>query len=156
MDPISPVDYQKTPNLFLHSLLVPGIWLVLGITVETLAPGFRLGIAGSAGVFIMMSVGICWLILKRYGRMPTNSESWRLVIYCSVLAVLLESIVLFTAMTSPDVFPEFTVTPDAALFAIAFAAAIDTLFFTLGFKVAAPRFLKNLIPPRAAPDEEAG
>lgn len=156
MDPISTADNQRTPNLFLHSLLVPGIWLALGIVAELVAPGFRLGITGSAGVFILMSVGISWLILKRYGRMPTNSESWRLVIYCSVLAILVETWVLFVAMASPEVFPDVTFTPDAALFAILFAAGIDTLFFTLGFKVAAPRFLKNLIPPRAAPDQDAG
>ena len=155
MDEISSVDDQKVPNLFLYSLLVPGCWLALGVVVELVAPGFRLGIAGTAGFFILMAVGICWLILQRYGRMPTNSESWRLVIYCSALAVAVETLVLYVAVTSPGAFSDVSITPDAALVAIFVSAAIDTLFFTLAFKVAAPNFLKSAVAKRGLPGEES-
>lgn len=88
--------------------------------------------------------------------MPTDGESWRLVICCSVLAILVESWVLSVAITSPDVFPDISIPRDAALFGIAPTVLTHTFFFTLGFKVAAPNLLKSAIETRDPNDEEAG
>ena len=78
--------------------------------------------------------------------MPTNNESWRLIVYCSIHAIVLETWVLLAALTWPEDFPDLQITRNAAIFSIGFAAVIDTLIMALAFKVAAPRYLKKLIP----------
>ena len=78
--------------------------------------------------------------------MPTNSESWRLIAYCSILAIILETWVLLAALTWPEDFPDVQITRDGLFVALGLAAVLDTAIMALAFKVAAPRYLKKLIP----------
>lgn len=151
MDANSSAERQSKPKLLLYSLVLPAVWMAVGTVLSVVAPGFRLGVAGSIVLFTLICVGICWIFLKRHGRMPTNKESWRLIVYCSVLAIFIETWVLLAALTWPEIFPDVQITKDAAIFAIGVAAVLDTLIMALAFKVAAPRYLKKLIPDAENP-----
>jgi len=136
---------NQAPRLFMYSLILPAIWMGLGTLLSTVAPNFRLGAGLSIVMFGAIAVGISWLFVRNNKRMFTNSESWRMVIYCSVIAIFLESWVLLTAMVWPDLFPGEAITRDAAIWGLAIAAVIDTLAMIGGFRVAAPRYLKSYI-----------
>ena len=146
MDASDPVERQPKPKLFLYSLVLPVVWMTVGTILSEAAPNFRLGIAGTTFFFMLICVGISWIFLKRHGRMPANTESWRLIAYCSALAILMETWVLLAALTWPELFPDIQITKDIVIFAIGFAAVLDTVIIALGFKVVAPRYLKKLMP----------
>ena len=133
------------PKLFLLSLILPAVWITIGLIFTQISPSARLGLLGTVIMYIFVAVGICWLILRRHNRMPTNHESWRLVAYCSVFAVIMESWALLAAATWPEDFPNMQVSPDSLTFLIGTSVVLNTLFLTLAFKVAAPRYLKNSI-----------
>jgi hypothetical protein len=68
-----------------------------------------------------------------------------MVIYCSVLAILLETRVLLAALVWPEVLSDVTISREAAMWALVGAAVVDTLAMFGGFRVAAPRYLKSYI-----------
>ena len=68
-----------------------------------------------------------------------------MVAYCSVIAIILETWVLFAAVVWPEIFPDVTITSEAAVWALAIAAVVDTLAMIGGFRVAAPRYLASYI-----------
>ena len=147
------MDAHETPESqpipFLYAMLLPIVWLGIGLIVNAIAPGFRLGLSGSIVLFTVVCVGICWLFLQRNGRMPNNSESWRLVIYCSVFAIVLESWVMLAALTWPEIFPEVQLDAETVKIAIGVAIVLDTLIMTLAFRVAAPRWLNSTVDKMA-------
>lgn len=142
---------REDPKIFLLSLILPLVWITIGSIALQFFPGFHLGVVGSVVMYILVAVAICWLILRRHNRMPTNRESWRLVVYCSVFAVILESWALFAAATWPEDFPHIDINPDSLMFLIGASIGLNTLIMTLAFKVAAPRWLKNSIPKQDVP-----
>ncbi len=73
-----------------------------------------------------------------------------MVIYCSVIAIFLETWVLLAAMAWPDLFPDVAITRETAIWGLVIAAVIDTLAMFMGFRVAAPRYLKSYIAKYAA------
>jgi hypothetical protein len=134
-------------------MVVPLVWFGIGGVVRLIAPTFRLGITGTIALFLGMALLIGWLFIRKNGRLFTNAETWRLVIYCSALAIILETLVLFAAITFPEEFPGLNVTSDFAGPAILIAAVIDTLAFTLAFKLAVPKYLGKRVPKE---DDSAG
>lgn len=150
MNVSDPTANEAKPKLFLYALILPAVWLTIGFIVLEIAPGFRFGVGGSALMITAICVGISWLILKRHGRLPTNGESWRLIAYCSALAVFLESWTILAALAWPEDFPGLEISRDSALMIIGIAAVVDTLIVTLAFKIAAPRFLQKQMPDAAS------
>lgn len=138
------------PKLFAYSLLLPAVWLGLGMILSIVAPNFRLGIGLSIVMFGAIAVFISWLFIRNNKRMFTNSESWRMVAYSSVIAIILETWVLFVAVVWPEIFPEVTISREAAVWALAVAAFVDTLAIIGGFRVAAPRYLASYIEKHTA------
>ncbi len=136
---------NRTPKLFAYSLILPLVWMFLGVLISLVAPNFRLGMGLSIVMFGATAVGISWLFIKNNERMFTNSESWRMVFYCSAIAIFLETWVLLAAMFWPDLFPGVAISSESAVWALAIAAVVDTLAMVGGFRVAAPRYLKSYI-----------
>ena len=145
MDAENEAEGRGNPKIFLLSLILPAVWITIGIILLQIAPGARLGLAGTVVMYIFVAVAICWLVLRRHNRMPTNSESWRLVVYCSVFAVIMESWALIAAATWPDDFPNMQISSDSLTYLIGASIVLNSLFLTLAFRVAAPRFLKESI-----------
>ena len=143
---LEPETTQPKPKLFAYALIVPAVWLGLGAVVRLISPTIRLGSAGTIAMFLGMAILIGWLFLRNHGRLFTNAETWRLIIYCSALAIVLETWVLFAAITFPEEFPDIHVTAEFAGWAILIAAVVDTLVFTLAFKLGIPKYLGKQVP----------
>jgi len=142
-DPIQQATVAR-PWLFPYALLLPAAWIGLGALVQAINPEWRLGMGGTALFFVLMAYAISWLFYKRNGRVLENAESWRLTIYCAVLAIVAETWVILAAMAWPEDFG-IEVDPDAAKFAIGFAAIVDTLIMVLAFRVMAPKFMTKYV-----------
>jgi hypothetical protein len=98
------------------------------------------------------ALGMGWLFLRRHGRLFSARESWRMVIYCSLLAVLMESWALLAMLTWPEDYPGVSISPESAKFAILIAAIIDSLAMLIAFKVGIPKYLGKYVPMN---DEES-
>ncbi len=125
MESTSPAT--RRPFILGYSLILPGLWIVVSVLGSIVAPGRRLGIVGTALLFIGASALTCWLFAKRHRRELSKSEYWRLILYCSGWAISLELFVFFAVVVLPQL-ESGHVQVGPLLFAVPFTVAIDFLF----------------------------
>ena len=123
----------RRPLIFGYSLILPAIWIVVSVLGSVVAPGRRLGIVGTALLFMGAAALTCWLFAKRHKRDLSKSEYWRLIVYSAAWAILLELVVLFGVIVLPQ-FEAGHVQMGPLLFAVAFTVAIDFLFIWGAFR----------------------
>ena len=126
--------------IFGYSAILPATWTSVGLVLTLLIPGQRLGVAGTALLFMGVASLISWLFVKRHGRHFTRSEYWRLVLYCYLWAVSLELFVLFTVVILPQM-EAGDVDLKPLAFAIPFTLILDALFVWLAFRQTGKRII---------------
>jgi hypothetical protein len=58
-------DPPKRPWLFVYSLVLPALWFAVGVVVNLVIPGKRLGVLGLAAlVYVFVSI-VAWHFAKR-------------------------------------------------------------------------------------------
>ena len=117
----------RPPNIFGYSTILPSVWIVVAVTASTLLPGTRLGIVGTALMFMGAAALTCWLFARRHRRHFTRSEFWRIVVYSAVWAWLIEGFVLLTVVVLPQA-KNGHVEAKPLLFAVLFTIVIDSVF----------------------------
>ena len=83
--------------LFIHSLILPFVWMTIGVIFDSVVPGKRLGIVGTALLFQGVATLISWLFVRKYRRHFTKSERFLITGFCAFWAILLELCVLLYA-----------------------------------------------------------
>ncbi len=128
------------PKLFLYSLILPTIWFTFGWINLLVAPGRRLGIPGLVMVMITATIGMSWLLARKYQRQFTSEETWKLIGYCFVWAFFCEFFGILYAVS----FPEETglnIDAQTAIVGITIGAAVNFLFVWAALKRLSPRFI---------------
>ena len=59
-----------------YSMLLPLAWLLLGVTVELLSPGLRLGFSGLMVVLITSVAAMSRLFARKFRRRCSTGERW--------------------------------------------------------------------------------
>ena len=131
-------EVQTKPWLFVYSLILPVVWMTLGVIGNFIAPGKHVGTVGTALIFLCVVTMISWLFVRKHRRHFTRSERFRIIGYCAGWAILLESCVLVYAASEGLVDPS---KGSVLAFAASVAFVIDTLFLWLGFTFSSRRFI---------------
>ena len=121
------------PFIFGYSLILPALWIVVSVLGSIVAPGRRLGIVGTALLFMGAAALTCWLFAKRHRRDLSKAEYWRLIVFSASWAILLELFVLFAVVVLPQ-FEAGHVQMGPLLFAVPFTVALDFLFVWGAFR----------------------
>ena len=127
-----------------YSLILPAIWLSLGIAGEKLIPGQRLGIVGTALLYQALAACFGWRFASVYQRDLMRREVLTMTAFCAVWAIALESITLLSLLLFPE---DFGMDPDAMdpsvlLFAIGFAVIFNSLFIFLSINITTQRTIR--------------
>lgn len=120
----SPTEVQAKPLLFVYSLILPVIWVAFGTIGNLVAPGKRVGIVGTAVIFLGVVTLISWIFVRKHRRQFTGSERFRIIAYCAGWAILLESCVLVYAASIGLVDPSKV---GVLVFAVSFSFVINTI-----------------------------
>jgi hypothetical protein len=121
--------------IFGYSTIFPAAWISICLLFALLIPGQRLGIVGTALLFMGAASLISWVFAKRHRRHFTKEEYWKIILYCYLWAVSLESFVLFTVVVLPQI-EAGNVDMKPLAFAVPFMLSLDALFVWLAFRQA--------------------
>jgi hydrogenase-4 membrane subunit HyfE len=124
---------MRPPFLFGYSAILPAVWISVSVLLGLLIPGQRLGIVGTALLFMGVASLISWLFAKRHRRHFTKTEYWRIILYCYLWAVSLELFVLFAVVVLPQI-ETGNVDMKPLAFAIPFTLILDGLMVWLAFR----------------------
>lgn len=136
---------MRRPNIFLYSLPFPALWICCSLLFTTLFPGKRLGIVGTAFLFMGAASLICWLFARRQERDLNAAEYRNIILYCIGWAVFFEfCILLFLYL-----FPPPGTNPDLSArtfcFIVLFTVTLDSLFVWLAFRNFGRRVIKSYL-----------
>ena len=119
----------KHPNIFLYSLILPLIWFSFGFFMDYFFIGKTLGVFGLVLIIYAAITPICWHFARTFIRHFTVREKVKLIIYLTVWAVICEFWALWYHLSLEST-PKMD---DSSLyFVLAFTAAMDVLFMSLG------------------------
>ena len=124
----------------MYSILMPICWFGIGLVVDAIAPGNRLGIGGTIVVFLGVVILIRWLMARTHGRPFSKSESWRLIAYLTIWAALMESFVIIMASIDPTLFG-VQIDRKVMMYVLPGAIAVDCLILVAAVKIQSPRFV---------------
>jgi hypothetical protein len=153
-----PPQIARHPFIVGYSLILPATWISICLLLVVIAPGRRLGVVGTALMFMAVAAFTSWLFVRRYHRDYTDREYWKLIIYCAIWAVSLELFVLFTAIVLPLMEAGHLEAAPVA-FAVLLTIAVDFLFSWLSFRQTGRRLIAwylrkegpNQLPEPTAP-----
>ena len=128
--------------------------MVVCLLGTVIAPGRRLGIVGTALMFMAVGALTSWIFVRRYRREYSDSEYWRLIIYCTIWAVSLEMFVLFTVIVMPQL-EAGHVDTGPLIFAVPFSIAMDFLFAWLAFRQTGRRVIAWYLKERGIAPNQA-
>jgi len=150
-DPQQPIDLQPSgtiesnqsqamPKLFLYSILVPVIWFTLGFIALYAASGKSLGMFGLV-IVLQAALGVAsWHLARNYRRELNLKEKVRLAVYCTIWAVLSESLALFSLLTSGPESSRLSTTGVVTVLIVTFS--VDALFASLSVFISMPRMVR--------------
>ncbi len=124
---------MRTPFIFGYSMILPAVWISVCVLFALLIPGLRLGITGTALLFIGVASLISWIFAKRHRRHFTKEEYWKIILYCYLWAILLESFILFAVVVLPQL-ESGHVDMKPLAFAVPIMLVLDALFVWLAFR----------------------
>ncbi len=113
-------------------MFLPAAWISVCLLFALLVPGQRLGIVGTALLFMGVASLISWLFAKRHRRHFTQKEYWKIILYCYLWAISLESFILFTVVVLPQI-EAGHVDMKPLAFAVPFMLILDAIFVWLAF-----------------------
>jgi hypothetical protein len=147
LEPSEVLDLRK-PNLFLYSLILPLVWISFGTLTAFLLPGVRLGMFGLVLVLHITFGIICWRFSKTFCRQFDRPESYRLIAYSSIWALLLEaaSLCYYLASQSQLDRAHFSL----LVFSLSFTAVLDIVLIASAVLFVAKRFLNYFLSKQGA------
>ena len=123
----------RPPFIFGYSLLLPVVWIIVGVLATTFVPGHRLGMVGTALMFMGVAALISLLFAKRHRRQFTNSEYLRIVCYSIGWALSIECFVILTVIVLPQI-ESGHVDAKPLLFAVPITVVLDAIWIWLAFR----------------------
>ena len=132
----------KKPLLFAYSSLLPLVWFGFGFLISSIFPEQRAGAVGTALVIVAAVMLLSWLFVRNHHRNFSRSERWRLIGYCAIWALALESMGLTYAAYAGLVDPSHI---GAIAFSVVFAIVLDTLMIWGAFNYASRRFIDSYL-----------
>jgi hypothetical protein len=126
------------PSLLGYSITLPLIWMSLGLFMNVVLPGKRLGTGGLVLVVLAVVTLASWLFVRKRHRQFTRRELWILVGCCSLWAGLCELSSIVYAIETHIIDASQS---GAVKFAVLFSLAVDSLYIWLGFRFSGRRFI---------------
>jgi hypothetical protein len=126
------------PLLLGYSIILPVIWMSLGLLMSVVLPGKRLGTGGLVLVVLTTVILVSWLFVRKRHRQFTGRELWILVGCCSLWAGLCELSSIAYAAEAHIINASQI---GAVRFAVLFSLAVDGLYIWLGFRFSGLRFI---------------
>jgi predicted permease len=143
---------MRRPNIFLYSLPFPALWVCCSLLFATLFSGKRLGIVGTALLFLGAASLISWLFVRRQRRDFKTAENRNIILYCIGWAVFLEfCIVLFLYLFPPSEHHS-DLSARTLCFIVLFTATLDSLFVWLAFRNFGRRVIKMYLAKHGEED----
>jgi hypothetical protein len=136
---------MRRPIIFLYSLPFPALWICCSLLFTTLFPGKRLGIVGTALLFMGVASLISWQFARRQGRDFSAAEYRNIILYCIGWAVLLEFCTLLFLYLFPPPGVHSDLSARSLCFIVLFTAIIDSLFVWLAFRNFGRRVIKSYL-----------
>jgi hypothetical protein len=136
---------MRRPIIFLYSLLFPAVWICFSLIFSTLFPGKRLGIVGTAFLFMGVASLIGWLFALRQRRDFSAAEYRNIILYCIGWAVFLEFCILLFVYLFPPPGVNSDLSTRTLSFIVLFTAIVDGLFVWLAFRNFGRRVIKSYL-----------
>jgi hypothetical protein len=133
------IDDNKA-NLFLYSLILPVLWLALGVVVNAVAPGKGLGAIGHVLLLGASTAFVSWLFVRKCRRDFSAKERWMLTGWFFLWSFTLEALGLWYVLNAPDA--QIALERGAILVTLAITALLDFGFAWAVVKYWSPRFIK--------------
>jgi len=133
---------MRRPNIFLHSLLFPALWICCSLLFTTLFPGKRLGIVGTVFLFMGAACLISWLFARRQRRDFNAAEYRNIILYCIGWALFFEFCILLFLYLFPPSGAHSDLGARTLCFIVLFTAILDSLFVWLAFRNFGRRVIK--------------
>jgi len=130
--------HASIPLLLGYSIILPVIWMSLGLLMSVVLPGKRLGTGGLVFVVLTTVILVSWLFVRKRHRQFTGRELWILVGCCSLWAGLCESSAIVYAAEAHIINASQS---GAVRVAVLFSLAVDGLYIWLGFRFSGRRFI---------------
>jgi drug/metabolite transporter (DMT)-like permease len=131
-------SHASIPSLLGYSIILPVIWISLGLLMSVVFPGKRLGTGGLVLVVITAVILVSWLFVRKRHRQFTGRELWILVGCCSLWAGLCELSGIAYAVETQIINASQS---GAIRFAVLFSLAVDSFYIWLGFRFSGRRFI---------------
>jgi hypothetical protein len=136
---------MRRPIIFLYSLLFPALWICCSLLFGTLFPRKRLGIVGTAFLFMGAASLISWLFARRQRRDFSAAEYRNIILYCIGWAVFLEFCILLFVYLFPPPGVHSDLSTRTLSFIVLFTAIVDSLFVWLAFRNFGRRVIKSYL-----------
>ena len=136
---------MRRPIIFLYSLPFPALWICCSLLFTTLFPGKRLGIVGTALLFMGAASLISWLFARRQARDFNAAEYRNIILYCIGWALFLEFCILLFLYLFPPLGAHPDLSARTLCFIVLFTATLDSLFVWLAFRNFGRRFIKSYL-----------
>ena len=119
-----------------------------------MVPGHRLGIVGTALLFMAVAAIISRIFVQRHRRGYASTEYWKMIGYCTIWAVLLEMFVLYTVVVMPQLAAGH-VEAGPLMFAVPFAIIMDFVLIWLSFRHSGRRVIASYLAKHGIDPNEA-
>jgi hypothetical protein len=106
----------------------------------SLFPGTRLGVVGLIGIVILVVGLISWHLAKNFRRHFSTHERIRLIVYCSLWAIIAELWALYSYIQDARDAGQTPLEPKYVVAVVAFTIVIDTLIMWAAFTRMARKF----------------
>ncbi len=124
---------ERPAHAFGYSTILPAAWISISVVMNLLLPGHRLGVVGTALLYMGVASLIGWLFAKRHRRQFTKTEYWRIIAYCFLWALVLELFAIFAMIVLPQMEAGHVEIKPLAI-AIPITITLNALFSWLAFR----------------------
>jgi hypothetical protein len=144
---------ERRPRLFLYSMLLPGLWIALGLFLLKFIPDLEFGSGGT----VVVTLTVAWIISKHFakthGRQFSRHERLRLILYCSLWAIGMEIVALHGYELDQQEMGAPSMSGNYLFWGVVIAGVLDTLIIWFVFTWWIPRGIefylqKNVDPAR--------